>query len=164
MTAVSEVRWFNESDLSPFMSHDVFDEEAFLEHFGVRGMKWGVRRADGGAIPSNVKRNMEKRETRFQTKRSDANAKVTADRASGKISPKHTAKASKLNTQHKLNQEHLKSQGLEIYKKMPSSVKNSSASELAKSKPNAMSNGQKAAVYILAGPVLGHLIIKSNER
>jgi hypothetical protein len=134
-----------------------------LEHHGVKGQKWGVRRKDGGAIPSNVKRHMEKAETKFQNKRSVANSKVAQDRKVGTLNPKNNAKAVKLNTQNKKNQVELQKAGLEIFKKLPDAAKQTKVSELKKTKASTMSKGEKAAVYLLTGPIIGHYIIKKNS-
>lgn len=137
------------------------DSESILEHHGVKGMKWGVRRTDGGSIPRGAYKSMVKRENRFQNKREKANAQVMADRQAGVISPKHQARATKLNTQHRKNEAALREMGLEVYKNFPSEVKKAKVSDIKTSRH--LTRGQKATRIILTGPIVGVALIRRAE-
>lgn len=142
-----------------FLGQDKPLLEDVIEHHGVKGQKWGVRRSNGGSIPSGAKRHMEKAETRFQAKRSAANSQVAKNRVAGKIDPKASAKASELNAQHRKNQIALQKAGLEVYKKTPDAVKKTKVSDVKKNNSKTFTKGQKVALNILAGPLAAHYIV-----
>ena len=137
----------------------IIGEERYLEHYGVKGMRWGVRndRRPGGT--SNRQKNKASRaKDKAERKREIAKNQKKIDIARGRVaSGKTKATYKKVKSEHKANKREL---GSREARKILNKAKEKRYNEIEKSKE--VRDGKELVRVLLIG-TLGNAIARNQE-